>query len=120
KKGVYKMDSKNLEKNDEKLKIIYYLGCDIHDYFVNKNSKNKIDGVSYKLLNSVKVGNKSDFMDTIIRVFMSAEKQIPAFILDIEIEKDLDFESIGHAFISGLISGKYEGKDKLPNEKEEK
>ncbi|HGS9410892.1 TPA: type I-B CRISPR-associated protein Cas8b1/Cst1, partial [Clostridioides difficile] len=82
--------------------------------------KNKIDGVSYKLLNSVKVGNKSDFMDTIIRVFMSAEKQIPAFILDIEIEKDLDFESIGHAFISGLISGKYEGKDKLPNEKEEK
>ncbi|EGT4877531.1 type I-B CRISPR-associated protein Cas8b1/Cst1 [Clostridioides difficile] len=120
KKGVYKMDSKNLEKNDEKLKIIYYLGCDIHDYFVNKNSKNKIDGVSYKLLNSVKVGNKSDFMDTIIRVFMSAEKQMPAFILDIEIEKDLDFESIGHAFISGLISGKYEGKDKLPNEKEEK
>ncbi|HBG5463884.1 TPA: type I-B CRISPR-associated protein Cas8b1/Cst1 [Clostridioides difficile] len=120
KKGVYKMDSKNLEKNDEKLKIIYYLECDIHDYFVNKNSKNKIDGVSYKLLNSVKVGNKSDFMDTIIRVFMSAEKQIPAFILDIEIEKDLDFESIGHAFISGLISGKYEGKDKLPNEKEEK
>ncbi|HBF2563522.1 type I-B CRISPR-associated protein Cas8b1/Cst1 [Clostridioides difficile] len=120
KKGVYKMDSKNLEKNDEKLRMIYYLGCDIHDYFVNKNSKNKIDGVSYKLLNSVKVGNKSDFMDTIIRVFMSAEKQIPAFILDIEIEKDLDFESIGHAFISGLISGKYEGKDKLPNEKEEK
>ncbi|HBG1588875.1 type I-B CRISPR-associated protein Cas8b1/Cst1 [Clostridioides difficile] len=120
KKGVYKMDSKNLEKNDEKLRIIYYLGCDIHDYFVNKNSKNKIDGVSYKLLNSVKVGNKSDFMDTIIRVFMSAEKQIPAFILDIEIEKDLDFESIGHAFISGLISGKYEGKDKLSNEKEEK
>lgn len=120
KKGVYKMDSKNLEKNDEKLRIIYYLGCDIHDYFVNKNSKNKIGGVSYKLLNSVKVGNKSDFMDTIIRVFMSAEKQIPAFILDIEIEKDLDFESIGHAFISGLISGKYEGKDKLPNEKEEK
>lgn len=120
KKGVYKMDSKNLEKNDEKLRIIYYLGCDIHDYFVNKNSKNKIDGVSYKLLNSVKVGNKSDFMDTIIRVFMSAEKQIPAFILDIEIEKDLDFESIGHAFISGLISGKYEGKYKLSNEKEEK
>ncbi|MCC0655902.1 type I-B CRISPR-associated protein Cas8b1/Cst1 [Clostridioides sp. ES-S-0123-01] len=120
KKGVYKMDSKNLEKNDEKLRVIYYLGCDIHDHYVNKNSKNKIDGVSYKLLNSVKVGNKSDFMDTVIRIFMSAEKQIPVFLLDIEIEKDLDFESIGHAFISGLISGKYEGKDKLPNEKEEK
>ncbi|HBF5456781.1 TPA: type I-B CRISPR-associated protein Cas8b1/Cst1 [Clostridioides difficile] len=120
KKGAYKMDNKNLENNYKKLRIIYYLGCDIHDYFVNKNSKNKIDGVIYKLLNSVKVGNKSDFMDTIIRIFMSAEKQIPDFVLDIEIEKDLDFESIGHAFISGLISGKYEGKDKLSNEKEEK
>ncbi|HBF6471804.1 TPA: type I-B CRISPR-associated protein Cas8b1/Cst1 [Clostridioides difficile] len=120
KKGAYKMDNKNLENNYKKLRIIYYLGCDIHDYFVNKNSKNKIDGVIYKLLNSVKVGNKSDFMDTIIRIFMSAEKQIPDFVLDIEIEKDLDFESIGHAFISGLISGKYEGKDKLANEKEEK
>ncbi len=120
KKGVYRMDSKNLEKNDEKLRIIYYLGCDIHDHYVNKNSKNKIDGVSYKLLNLVKVGNKSDFMDTLIRIFMSAEKRLPAFFLDIETEKDLDFESIGHAFISGLISGKYEGKDKLPNEEEEK
>ncbi|MCC0630264.1 MULTISPECIES: type I-B CRISPR-associated protein Cas8b1/Cst1 [unclassified Clostridioides] len=120
KKGVYRMDSKNLEKNDEKLRIIYYLGCDIHDHYVNKNSKNKIDGVSYKLLNLVKVGNKSDFMDTLIRIFMSAEKKLPAFFLDIEIEKDLDFESIGHAFISGLISGKYEGKDKLTNEEEEK
>lgn len=68
------MDSKNLEKNDEKLKIIYYLGCDIYDYFVNKNFKNKIDGVSYKFLNLVKVGNKSDFMDIIIRVFMLVEK----------------------------------------------
>ncbi|NMS88474.1 type I-B CRISPR-associated protein Cas8b1/Cst1 [Clostridioides difficile] len=120
KKGVCKMDSKNLEKNDKKLRVIYYLGCDVHDHYVKENSKNKIDGVSYKLLNSVKVGNKNDFMDTVIRIFMSAEKQIPEFILDIEIEKDLDFESIGHAFISGLVSGKYEGKDKLPNEKEEK
>lgn len=124
KKGVCKMESKNLEENDKKLRVIYYLGCDVHDHYVNENSKNKIDGVSYKLLNSVKVGNKNDFMDTVIRIFMSAKKQIPEFILDIEVEKDLDFESIGHAFISGLVSGKYEGKyegkDKLPNEKEEK
>lgn len=120
KKGVCKMDNKNLEENDKKLRVIYYLGCDVHDHYVNENSKNKIDGVSYKLLNSVKVGNKNDFMDTVIRIFMSAKKQIPEFILDIEVEKDLDFESIGHAFISGLVSGKYEGKDKLLNEKEEK
>lgn len=120
KKGVCKMNSKNLEENDKKLRVIYYLGCDVHDHYVNENSKNKIDGVSYKLLNSVKVGNKNDFMDTVIRIFMSAKKQIPEFILDIEVEKDLDFESIGHAFISGLVSGKYEGKGKLPNEKEEK
>lgn len=120
KKGVYKMDDKKIEIADKNLKMIYYLGCDMHDYYVNENAKNKINGITYKLLNSIKVGNKIDFRDTIIRIFMSAEKSFPVVFLDIEIEKDLDFEAIGHAFISGLISGKYEGKDKQQTEKEEK
>ncbi|WP_339110705.1 type I-B CRISPR-associated protein Cas8b1/Cst1 [Clostridioides difficile] len=113
KRGVYKMDYKKLRK-------IYESGCEIHDYYIDKNAKNKIEGITYKILNLIKVGNKNDFMQTILRIFSPSEKIPPEEILQIFIEKDLDFESIGHAFISGLISGKYEGKDKLPNEKEEK
>lgn len=101
KKGVSKM-------NDKKLQVVKFAGHEIHDYYVNTNSKNKINGVAYKLLNAVKVGNKKDFMDTVLRVFMSAEKSVPSVFIEIMAEKDLDFESIGHAFITGLISEKYE------------
>lgn len=101
KKGVNEM-------NDKKLQVVKFAGHEIHDYYVNTNSKNKINGIAYKLLNAVKVGNKKDFMDTVLRVFMSAEKSVPSVFIEIMAEKDLDFESIGHAFITGLISEKYE------------
>ncbi|MGL5692863.1 MAG: type I-B CRISPR-associated protein Cas8b1/Cst1 [Peptostreptococcaceae bacterium] len=101
KKGVYEM-------NDKKLQVVKFAGHEIHNYYVNSNSKNKINGVAYKLLNAIKVGNKKDFMDTVLRIFMSAEKSVPSVFIEIMAEKDLDFESIGHAFITGLISEKYE------------
>ena len=104
KKGVYEM-------NDKKLKVVKYAGHEIHDYYVNNNAKNKINGIAYKLLNAIKVGNKKDFMDTVLRIFMSAEKSVPSVFIEIMAEKDLDFESIGHAFITGLISEKYEAKN---------
>ena len=110
KRGVYKMDYKKLRK-------IYESGCEIHDYYIDKNAKNKIEGITYKILNLIKVGNKNDFMQTILS---PSEKTPPEEILQIFVEEDLDFESVGYAFVTGLISGKYEGKDKLPNEKEEK
>ncbi|MDL0308244.1 type I-B CRISPR-associated protein Cas8b1/Cst1, partial [Clostridioides difficile] len=37
KRGVYKMDYKKLRK-------IYESGCEIHDYYIDKNAKNKIEG----------------------------------------------------------------------------
>ena len=107
KKGIYGM-------NDKKLNVVKYAGHEIRDYYVNdnaKNVKNKINGIAYKLLNAIKVGNKKDFMDTVLRIFMSAEKSVPSVFIEIMAEKDLDFESIGHAFITGLISEKYEAKN---------
>ncbi len=94
--------------DDKKLKLIRYVGREIHDYYESINSTNKINGIAYKLLNTAKVRNKKDFMDTILRLFMSCEKSIPTVFLDVMSEKELDFESIAYAFISGLISEKYE------------
>lgn len=114
------------EKVDEnKLKAIRYAGRDIHDYYVQTNSENKLDGIAYRLLNAAKVRNKKDFMDTILRLFMSSEKKgkdgkmhsmsVPMVFLDVMAEKELDFESIAYAFISGLISEKYEPETKEVN-----
>lgn len=67
KRGVYKMDYKKLRK-------IYESGCEIHDYYIDKNAKNKIEGITYKILSLIKVGNKNDFMQTILRIFSPSEK----------------------------------------------
>ena len=112
--GTEKMD-------DKKLKVIRYAGRDIRDYHVYNNSENKLEGIAYRLLNTAKVRNKKDFMDIVLRLFMSSKKKgqddkwysmsVPMVFLDVTTEKDLDFESIAYAFISGLISDKYEPKN---------
>ena len=98
--GIEKVD-------DKKLKSIRYAGREIHDYYESINSINKINGIAYKLLNTAKVRNKKDFMDTILRLFMSCEKSVPTVFLEVMSENELDFESIAYSFISGLISEKY-------------
>lgn len=105
--SCYKKGGKD-KVDDKKLKAVRYAGREIHDYYVQNNSKNKIDGVAYRLLNTAKVRNKKDFMDIVLRLFMSSEKSVPTVFLDVMAEKELDFESIAYAFISGLISEKYE------------
>ena len=63
------------------------------------------------MLNSIKAGNKKEFMDVVIRIHMSMGKDISPIFLEVMQDTDLDFESIGHSFISGLISNKFEKKD---------
>lgn len=109
----------NKEVNDKKMKAIYYSGRELHDYFKDNKHENKITSIGYKLLNASKVRNKSEFMDTILRIYMSANKSVPQIFLDIMLEKELDFETIAHSFISGLISEKYEGSTKQEGNKNE-
>ena len=60
------------------------------------------------MLNSIKSGNKIEFIDIVIRILMSMGKDISPIFLEVMQDTDLDFESIGHSFVSGLISNKYE------------
>lgn len=113
KRGVYKMDYKKLKK-------VYESGCEIHDYYIDKNAKNKIEGITYKLLNLIKVGNKNDFFQTVLRIFSPSEKTPPEEFLQMLSEEDLDFEAIGYAFTMGLMSEKYDRKNKKVDNKEEK
>lgn len=85
-------------------------GQELRIYYVSKKAENKINGIAYRLLNSVKVGNKKDFMDSLLRIYMNAEKSMPNVFLNVFTEKDIDFESIGQSFIAGLISDKIEEK----------
>lgn len=110
KKGDGKMSKtkEQIEKQDKDLYSLYNIGVYIHETLKSANAENKLDGYIYKMLNSIKAGNKAEFMDTVIRLHLSLGKNVsPIFIQTMESEK-LDFESVGHSFLSGLISGRYE------------
>lgn len=101
----------NIKKNNDKLYVLYNLGISIHEELKAKKETNKIDGYIYRMLNSIKAGNKKDFMDIVIRIHMSMGKDVSPIFLEVLQNTDLDFESIGHSFVSGLISDKFEKKD---------
>ena len=109
KKEEIVMDN-TVKKNNDKLYVLYNLGVSIHEELKSKNEENKLDGYIYKMLNSIKAGNKKDFMDIVIRIHISMGKDVSPIFLEVMQNTDLDFESIGHSFIAGLISDKFEKK----------
>lgn len=100
-----------IKKNNDKLYVLYNLGIQIHGELKRKGDENKLDGYTYKMLNSIKSGNKKEFMDIILRIHMSMGKDVSPIFLETMQNTDLDFESIAHSFLAGLISNKYEKKE---------
>lgn len=101
----------DVKNNNNKLYVLYNLGIQIHEELKHNKEENKLDGYTYKMLNSIKAGNKKEFMDIIIRIHMSMGKDVSPIFIETMQDTDLDFESIGHSFLSGLISNKYEKND---------
>lgn len=109
---------KEIKKNNSKLYVLYNLGVQIHEQLKAKGEDNKLSGYTYKMLNSIKTENRKEFMDIVIRIHMSMGKDISPIFLEVMQDSELDFESIGHSFLSGLISNKYEKNDEGENENE--
>ena len=102
-------------KNDTAI-IIHGIGTGIvkravHEELKHNNEDNKLDGYTYKMLNSIKAGNKKEFMDIVIRLHMAIGKDVSPIFIETMQTTGLDFESIGHSFLAGLISNKYEKKE---------
>lgn len=99
-----------IDKNNKKLYALYNLGIEIHEELKHKGEENKLSGYTYKMLNSIKTGNKEEFMQIVIKLHMSIGKGVSSIFLETRQETNLDFESIGQSFLAGLISNKYEKK----------
>lgn len=82
----------------------YYL----RENYRQKGSVDKLSGISYRLLNSLKTNNKSSFMDTILNCYLYVKKEVPKIVLD-ALKSDEEFKTIGYAFVAGLIEGKDNG-----------
>lgn len=91
-KMVYFKDIDNFKDYGLKLRDAYTKG---------NSSKNKLPGITYRLLNALKTKNTSRFMETLINAYLYIGKQIPTdFINGL---KDIDrFQTIGYSFLIGL------------------
>lgn len=79
----------------------YYL----REAYKSRNSENKLNGISYRMLNALKTNNRNMFMDTILNCYLYTDKPVPTFITDCLRDEHV-FKTIGYAFVSGLIDGK--------------
>ncbi|WP_422724038.1 type I-B CRISPR-associated protein Cas8b1/Cst1, partial [Halalkalibacterium halodurans] len=99
KKGV--SDLTNLDKD---IKSINSAGAKLRHQYVRAaksteekdvykaSGQKKLESIAYRLLNSVKAGNRHAFMDTVFRMYMGTGLTIPTIFTDINKEQGLDFE----------------------------
>ncbi len=107
-KGVGAMNS----NEKDILKTYSGAGFYLKKAYKDKSSENKLNGISYRLLNALKTNNQGMFMDTVLNCYLYTDKQIPSFFTDCLKEIEL-FKTIGYAFVSGLMDG--EIKDEKTN-----
>ncbi|ERI93854.1 CRISPR-associated cxxc_cxxc protein Cst1 [Clostridiales bacterium oral taxon 876 str. F0540] len=111
--GIKKMAT---EVDDKRLKFIYMRGLELNKHYTKNGGENKISSIAYRLLNAAKSNNKKEFMDTLIRIHLNAQMEVPTIFLDIMSEKELAFEEIAHSYVAGLISKASSKKDSEENE----
>ena len=99
--------------NNKKIYALYSLGIEIHEELKRTNEDNKLDSYTYKMLNSIKAGNKKAFMEIVIKLHMMMRRDVSPILIEVLQDTELDFESIGYSFLSGLISNKYERKEEV-------
>lgn len=79
-------------------------GLTLRKRLVQRNQENKLQTLVYKLLNTSKIGDKKSFMDTLLRLYMSLETEVPKFVFEILTESTIDFETLAQGFVAGLLS----------------
>lgn len=70
----------------------------------HKIGMKKAQGIAYRLLNSVRSNDKNTFMDTVMRVYISSDLEMPGLLLEALHEERIDFATVGNAWIAGLVS----------------
>ena len=75
-----------------------------YGYYLKKeylNQETKLNGISYRLLNALKVKNQSKFMETLLQAYSYKKLGIPPIFTQI-LNDEKKFQTIGYAFLLGL------------------
>lgn len=107
-KGAEGMDK--VKENKELVQKSRAYGYYLRQEYLEKDrdaDKNKIRGISYRLLNALKTMNSESFMHNIITSYMYVGKTIPSK-LTMALKDEETLGIIGYAFVTGLNSGSQE------------
>jgi len=103
KKGV-----RDVATTDKRVSALFMQGREIRDAIMRSSgSEKKVTSIAYRLLNAAKAGNRKNFMDTLLRIYMAADRPISPIFLNALHERDLDFSTVANAFIAGLLANQY-------------
>lgn len=97
-------------------------GWHMRQEYKAKDAVKKIDGISYRMLNSLKTSNVNAFMDILIRCYMYIGKEIPKGFIDC-LNSEEEFKTNGYAFVMGFNGVDYRelnDKESNDNDKEVK
>ncbi|AKL95674.1 CRISPR-associated protein Csx8 [Clostridium aceticum] len=97
--GYMKSSDKDIIKNAN------ISGYYLREQYKEKGAQDKLNGISYRLLNALKTNNKDMFMDTLLNCYLYSQKTVPSIFLE-ALKDDEKYKTIGYAFVTGLIEGK--------------
>lgn len=87
------------------IKVANTSGYYLRQEYKLKGAKDKLSGISYRLLNALKTNNRNMFMDTLLNCYLYSQKTVPSIFLE-ALKDDELYKTIGYAFVTGLIEGK--------------
>lgn len=115
--GILDINTKFLEESEvmtnisqNQLWFVRSCGTKFKEGYVDKKSENKIAGITYKLLNSLKVNDKDGFMDTLLNSYSYLAMPIPDVFIKM-FSNDEAFKSVGYAFMLGVGGEKTKKED---------
>lgn len=76
-------------------------GINLATAYKEKNATNKLSGITYRMLNSLKTKNASRFMDTFINAHIYCGVDLPTEITEAMLDEN-KLQTMGYAFVVGL------------------
>ncbi|MBC1415721.1 type I-B CRISPR-associated protein Cas8b1/Cst1 [Listeria innocua] len=98
----------NISQNQ--LWFVQNCGKEFKEGYVKKKSENKISGITYKLLNSLKINDKDGFMDALLNSYSYLAMPIPDVFIKMFSDNEA-FKSVGYAFMLGVGGEKTKKED---------
>lgn len=119
---ILKISNYGLEEEkrmtDQELRGIRISGYELRKLYRGQDPK--LNAISHRLLNALKVKNPNKFMETIVQAYNYKRHEklgIPLFFTK-ALNNPEKFQTIGYAFLIGLNGAEFEQKDKAKEEKE--